>query len=355
MRVERGNPASIRICIPIEQKPLGGMYTFLENWKRWLRQNDISQTEDAAADYNVLFVNSFAVSYALIAAEKRARPDLLVVQRVDGSARDYGRMDDSDDRQARVNMLADLTIFQSIYSKFSTTRKMKVIRQHGPVIYNPVDIHVFHAVPTRSFPGERPKICNVSHSENVRKGTWLIGVLAKENPDLDFILCGNYPLLPDLPNIILRGRLDRAELARTMRSCNVFLHLAENDPCPNVVLEALASGLPVLYRDSGGTPELVGQCGRTVTLENFRSELESALRDHKSLSAAARERAVSYFAPDRIFPSYIDAITRAERRPSPSARDFLRAAINGYPVLPWRPGSLYWRIKRSVRGLLAVP
>ena len=31
-----------------------------------------------------------------------------------------------------------------------------------------------------------------------------------------------------------------------------------NDPCPNTVLEALASGLPVLYSASGGVPELVG-------------------------------------------------------------------------------------------------
>lgn len=30
------------------------------------------------------------------------------------------------------------------------------------------------------------------------------------------------------------------------------------DPCPNTVLEALASGLPVLYSGNGGVPELVG-------------------------------------------------------------------------------------------------
>jgi len=354
MNVDNVAAASLRICIPIEHRQLGGMYTFLENWRKWLDQNNIHHTADPTAEYNVLFVNSFMVPYGLIAAAKRARPELLIVQRVDGAARDYGRLDDADDRQARVNMLADLTIYQSKYSKYSTTQKIKVIQQDGPIIYNPVDIEAFYADSARSFHADRPKICNASHSENLRKGTWLIGEIARANPDLDFVLCGNYPPLPDLPNISLRGRLDRADLARTMRSCDVFLHLAENDPCPNVVLEALASGLPVLYRDSGGTPELVGESGRPVTLDSFRSELEKIFRDHKDLSEAARERAVRCFAPDRIFPSYLDAITRAERRLAPSGGDYLRAAMNGYPVLAYRPRSLYWRIKRSIRGLRAL-
>ncbi|HWH06801.1 MAG TPA: hypothetical protein VNT23_10265, partial [Gaiellaceae bacterium] len=40
------------------------------------------------------------------------------------------------------------------------------------------------------------------------------------------------------------------------RQCGEFvplLHTKVNDPCPNVVLEALASGLPVVHPASGGT------------------------------------------------------------------------------------------------------
>ena len=43
-----------------------------------------------------------------------------------------------------------------------------------------------------------------------------------------------------------------------MRRGDVLLHTKYNDPCPTVVLEAMASGLPVVYSASGGTPELVG-------------------------------------------------------------------------------------------------
>ena len=44
-----------------------------------------------------------------------------------------------------------------------------------------------------------------------------------------------------------------------MRRADLLLHTKYNDPCPTVVLEAMASGLPVVYSASGGVPELVGE------------------------------------------------------------------------------------------------
>lgn len=38
----------------------------------------------------------------------------------------------------------------------------------------------------------------------------------------------------------------------------VYINLKYLDPCPNAVIEALSCGLPVIYSNSGGTPELVG-------------------------------------------------------------------------------------------------
>ena len=39
---------------------------------------------------------------------------------------------------------------------------------------------------------------------------------------------------------------------------DIVLHTKYNDPCPTVVIEALACGRPVVYSKSGGVPELVG-------------------------------------------------------------------------------------------------
>ncbi len=331
-----------RICIPIPHKSQGGMYTFLDNWRRWLTDYGIAHTDDPQADFDVLFVNSWVVPYGLISQIKKSRPHVRVVQRVDGSGRDYGRVDDADDRQARVNMLADLTIFQSNYSKYITTKKLKVIRQDGPIIYNPVDLQMFHPDETLLVARKKPSVCNVSYSLNPKKGTAQIGSLGQQYRDIRFVLCGRYPAMPDLPNVQQLGYLNRSELAKVMRSCHVLLHLAEKEACPNVVLEALASGLPVLFKDSGGTPELVGKCGAPVTPDSFGRQLEMVMKNYYQLTAAARDRAVHHFSPDIIFSQYLRAIEEARRRPLPSKINFVQAAREGYPVLPRRPRQLYW-------------
>ena len=55
--------------------------------------------------------------------------------------------------------------------------------------------------------------------------------------------------------------MKQKELAEYYKKCDFFLHGAQNDPCPNVVLEALSCGLPIVYNNSGGTPEIVDNYG----------------------------------------------------------------------------------------------
>ena len=340
---------SFQICLPIPYQRQGGMHTFMHNFRNWLDRQGIAHTDDPQADFDILFVNSWAVPYRLVRQVKTDKPKVRVVQRIDGSARDYGRFDDADDRQARVNMLADLAIMQSEYSRFSTTQKFKLIRQAGPVIYNPVDIDLFRPE-FEPHPVQKPvRICNAAFSLGKKKGTWQIGELAQNNPDITFVLCGRYPTLPDLPNIEMHGHLDRPQMAAAMRSCHLFMHLAENDPCPNVVLEGLASGLPVLYVNSGGTPELVADCGLPMTIATFRPQVEAILERYGQLAQAARARAVTTFNPDQIFRQYLAVFAQTERQPLPGYRDFIEAARQGYPVLPYHPRQLYWLGKRWFR------
>src|SRR5262249_61491952 len=123
---------------------------------------------------------------------------------------------------------------------FTTTEKYRVIHQNGPIIFNPVDLDLFSpaGAPAR-FPSGRIRIACASWSVNRNKGTWQIGRLAAEHPDIDFVLCGRFEGIPARANVIRLGHLSRADLARTLQACDLFLNLSEHDPAPNVVVEAL--------------------------------------------------------------------------------------------------------------------
>lgn len=126
------------------------------------------------------------------------------------------------------------------------------------LIINACDPSIFHRPPTPRPPGTRLRIAASSWSPNPGKGAmiyrWMDEHLDPERYEFTFV--GNLSVklnrarvLPPLPS---------KELADFLREQDVYITASRNDPCSNAVIEALACGLPTLYYDSGGHPELVG-------------------------------------------------------------------------------------------------
>ncbi|MCE9610644.1 MAG: glycosyltransferase [Chthoniobacter sp.] len=92
-------------------------------------------------------------------------------------------------------------------------------------------------------------------------------------PKAKFRIAGDGPMKPELEALIgelglgeaveLRGFLSQAELAALYAGSHVFVHPSEMPPdqnqegVPNSMLEAMATGLPVLATTHGGIPEAV--------------------------------------------------------------------------------------------------
>ena len=99
------------------------------------------------------------------------------------------------------------------------------------------------------------------------------------------------------------------EAPELFQRAHVLLHLKYKDPCPTVVIEALACGLPVVGSRSGGLPELVGNdAGILLDVPESWEHLHvpdsgaaadavtSIMRDHARWCAAARRRAEDRYA-----------------------------------------------------------
>ena len=69
------------------------------------------------------------------------------------------------------------------------------------------------------------------------------------------------------------------ELSQKLISSDVYITYSQLDNCPNVVLEALAHGLPVIGCNSGGIPEIVGNCGEIIPITEKNQTNYKNLKD----------------------------------------------------------------------------
>jgi glycosyltransferase involved in cell wall biosynthesis len=105
-------------------------------------------------------------------------------------------------------------------------------------------------------------------------------------------------LRENLPNAELAGVLRGEELSRAYANMDLFVFPSHTDTFGNVVLEALASGVPAIVTPDGGPRHIVrdGETGLIAQDGDFAAAVASILRDperHARMRQAARHYALS--------------------------------------------------------------
>ena len=162
--------------------------------------------------------------------------------------------------------------------------------------------------------------------------------LRKQGKDVSLVFVGEGPLKEDLAKEVLRRKLndrvtlagfvDEKKLVSLYNSSDVFVLPSHYEPFGMVVLEAMASRIPVVVSDVGGLSEIVedGVTGVKVPAYNPSALAEGILRvlEDRELSEQLKENAYravqERYRWDMIAEKTIEAYRTRPAEPSPSSR-----------------------------------
>ncbi len=239
----------------------------------------------------------------------RRRRGPVLVHRLDGVAELIrGHRTEADVIQPAVNHLTDFTVFQSAYSRESFAA-YQVRPPRSCIIYNGVDPAIFFPVHQKHACGRRLCLVASSWSANPRKGFATLAAISAM-PDVELRFVGNWCPTVAPENVVLLGSQPSPEVAEIFRQSDAMVHAAENEPCSNAILEALACGLPVLYLDSGGNRELAGEYGVPLSGEPQQdiAQLRSKYGALREKARADRPRFLIHHAAQKYVEAFQEAL-----------------------------------------------
>lgn len=244
---------------------------------------------------------------------------------------------------ARMHARADFVVYQSEFCRRCAEQFLGPRKGPGEVLYNPVNLEHFSPpqFSGRKDPDPVLLVAGSHHdSYRVQRALEALALVRRNGVTARMVVAGRLVWggaceaeirqwarkagVADAVEFV--GPYSQAEAPALFRRAAVLVHLKVQDPCPRLVVEAMACGVPVVYSATGGVPELVGtEAGAGIFGEENFEEIgppaanavaEGILRvlaDREAYADRARKRATQLFsvrnwldAHQRIFESLIE-------------------------------------------------
>jgi glycosyltransferase involved in cell wall biosynthesis len=238
---------------------------------------------------------------------------------------------------AELLQAADFVVYQSAFCKESAGRWLGAAKSASEVLFNPVDLAAFgpaiepppldcwrllaagtHHQPFRVLGAIETlqHLCAAGQPARLTVAGELRWPGAEREVRETIKRAGVGNAVELLPPFTQAAAVD------LLRSTHVLLHGKYHDPCPTMVIEALACGIPVVGSRSGGMPELLGADGGELVEvprtwersaypkpEEMAAAINRIMREWPLRSCQARARAERLFDAGR----WVDAHGRIFR------------------------------------------
>ncbi len=173
------------------------------------------------------------------------------------------------------------------------------------VVPNIIDIERFRPAAVRAAAPHLVVARNLEPIYDIPTALRAFAQVRKHLPDARMTVAGSGPAFQALQALCATlgiadavafcGRLERSEMAELYRVASVVLNPSSVDNMPNSVLEAMASGVPVVSTNVGGVPFILhdGDTGLLVSAGDYEAMAMAVLRVHSDDALASRIRAAA--------------------------------------------------------------
>lgn len=193
-----------------------------------------------------------------------------VVQRLDGIWFKPEEFHVKNSGIKRLYESADAVIFQSRFDKQMIEKSFQRLAKKYAVIHNGINLNPVKQISIPKLIEMRAAydkifVCSANWhpQKRLRSNVEAFNHIRKTQfSNSCLIVLGNNPdYIESGPHVFYAGSVAEEVYMQIYAVADWFLHLAWLDHCPNVVIEALSQGTPVICSDSGGTKELIGNYG----------------------------------------------------------------------------------------------